>query len=157
MGRMKFIIIREAEGYNSEETTENEEKDIQTALDSVQGYGDYVDKHGKHFTDELAEFASMRMKNRNGMTHTWKVSEVKSAFERMGLEKPVKYTWGDATYAANMAYADFYGSSLKSEQDCLRYANDLMSDVDGYEGMILNRYLADIMGKEMKMDWSKYL
>lgn len=141
---------------DDEESTKSD-SEIKNALESVEGYGQYVEKHGKHFTDELAEKASKLMENRNGLYHSWGVDEVKIAFERMGLEKPDGYTWGDATYAANMAYADFYGSSLKTEQDCVKYAYDLMSDIDGYDGMILNRYIADLMGNEIKMDWSKYI
>lgn len=152
MGIIKFIIIREMD----EESTKSE-KEIENALESVEEYGQYLEVHGKHFTDELAEMASKRMKNRNGLYHSWSVNDIKNAFERIGLEKPEEYTWGDATYAANMAYADFYGSSLKTEQDCLKYSHDLMSDVDGYDGMILNRYISDLMGKKIKMDWSKYI
>lgn len=157
MEKIKLIIIREEMDEEESVNGSSKKEENEIALGSLKGYQEYVDKHGQHFTDELSEFASKRMKNRNGLFHSWSVSEVKSAFERMGLEKPDKYTWGDAAYAANMAYADFYGSSLKTEQDCLKYSHDLMSDVDGYDGMIMNRYLADLMGKEVKMDWSKYL
>lgn len=133
------------------------EKQVNEALSAVIGYKEYTEKNGMHFTTSLAEHASKAMKNRNGMYHTWTEREVKETFEKLGYIKPSGYTWGDATYAANMAYADFYGSSIKIETDCLKYAHDLMSDPDGYDCMILNRYLADIMGKKETMDWRPFM
>lgn len=60
------------------------------------------------------------------------------------------------TYAANMAYADFYPDPLKDEAACLRYAHKIANDPDGYDGMIFCRWTADAIGKAIKLDWEKF-
>ena len=59
-------------------------------------------------------------------------------------------------YAANMAYADYYGISLKTEVDCVKQAYADAADPDGYPGKIFNRWLADVMGMDIKVSWEKY-
>lgn len=61
------------------------------------------------------------------------------------------------TYAANMAYADFYPDPLKDEAACLRYAHKIANDPDGYDGMIFCRWTADAIGKAIKLDWEKFV
>ena len=61
------------------------------------------------------------------------------------------------TYAANMAYADFYPDPLKDEAACLRYAHKVANDPDGYDGMIFCRWTADAIGKAIKLDWEKFV
>lgn len=120
-------------------------------------YRRYVERHGHHFTDSLAEYASGMMENAHGEPgHHWSVTEVKDAFARIGLGKPEKSTWGDVAYSANMAYADYFGASLTTETECLKQAYADVSDPDGYEGKVFNRWLSDVMGKGTKIDWAKY-
>lgn len=120
-------------------------------------YTKYVAKNGPHFTDSLAEYASGLMDNAKGEpSHHWDTEDVKGAFSRMGLGKPEGATWGDITYSANMAYADYYGSSLTTEAECLKQAFADAADPDGYPGKIFNRWLADVMGKGERIDWAKY-
>ena len=85
------------------------------------------------------------------------MEEVKAAFEKMGFKKPETATWGDIAYSANMAYADYFGGSIKTEADAVRYAYDDVSDPDGYPGKIFNRWLADIMGQGSEVDWEEYI
>lgn len=127
------------------------------ALMSAKGYSEYVKKHGYHFTDALAEHVSKMMENANGQQHTWTTSQVKKSMESLGLSIPGKVTTGDVTYAANMAYADFYPDPLKDEAACLRYAHKVANDPDGYDGMIFCRWTADAIGKAIKLDWEKFV
>ena len=97
------------------------------------------------------------MENANGQQHTWTASQVKKSMESLGLSIPDKVTTGDVTYAANMAYADFYPDPLKDEAACLRYAHKVANDPDGYDGMIFCRWTADAIGKAIKLDWEKFV
>lgn len=106
---------------------------------------EYEKMYGMHFTPMLSEWASKRMENRDGTSHYWTREEVMGAMQKMGLKLPEDVRPCDAHYVANMAYADFYGSSLKTEADCLQYAHDYLSDPDGYEGLAFNRWVADMM------------
>ena len=82
---------------------------------------------------------------------------VEEFMESLGLSIPGKVTAGDVTYAANMAYADFYPDPLKDEAACLRYAHKVANDPDGYDGMIFCRWTADTIGKAIKLDWEKFV
>ena len=95
------------------------------------------------------------MVNANGQQHSWAASQVKKSMESLGLSIPGKVTTGDVTYAANMAYADFYPDPLKDEAACLRYAHKVANDPDGYDGMIFCRWTADAIGKSNQVGLGK--
>lgn len=71
------------------------------------------------------------------------------------MNNPGKVTTDDVTYAANMAYADFYPDPLKDEAACLRYAHKVANDPDGYDGMIFCRWTADAIGKSNQVGLGK--
>lgn len=130
----KIIIIhrhRDQFGDNAERLMRSEE------------YRNHIQTYGYHFSNELAEKASCNMKNTDGTTHTWTVEDVKRAVK----ELPQGSNWGDITYLANMAYADFFPGVIKTETLCLEYALSVAEDPDGYEGMAFMRYVADRIGK----------
>lgn len=145
----KYIIIKK-NGHQEPENNTNEfweDKD----------YVEYKNKNGMHFSDELAEWASKNMKNANGVKHTWSVEDVKNAFASLGYALPKGYTWGDATYLANFLYSDL-AARMKTETEAVSMAFTIMtSDADGYEGMIFNRYTADIMSKNEQVPWAKLM
>lgn len=122
---------------------------------NAQKFVDYVKKHGYHFSNKLAEWASAAMVNADGTNHSWSVKQVETVLENYGGKSVYgKCTIGDLTYLANMAYADFYPDVCKDETACLKYAIKVAKDPDGYEGMVFFRWLSDIIGKEMTdIDW----
>lgn len=127
------------------------------ALMSAKGYLAYIKKHGYHFTDALAEYASRIMENANGQSHSWTVSQVKKSFESLGFAIPDNVTPGDVAYLANMYYADQYPDPLRDEASCLKAAYNIANDPDGYEGMIFCRWLADIIGKRTIINWDNFV
>lgn len=149
--------------YHDDEELEREyqksrKEFITDTLEAMQGYKDYVEHHGYHFTDKLAEWVSHKMKNRNGDNeHHWSVSDVKGAFEKLGFKKPEHSTWGDATYAANMAYADYLGHSVKSDVDAVRHGYDDIADPDGYPGKVFNRWTSDVIGMSIDVPWEMFI
>lgn len=150
--KLKYIIMK-----HGSENSDHEETEKVEFWDDPE-YRKYKEKHGEHFCDKLAIWASKKMDNAHGdKSHSWTVEEVTSAFEKLGWKKPEMATWGDVTYSANMAYADYYGGSIKTEQDVLRYAYDDVSDPDGYPGKVFNRWLSDVMGKKIAVPWSEFI
>ena len=119
------------------------------------GYKDYVDKNSLHFTRSLQEYASKQMINSNGLVHTWTAEQVQNVCDVLNLKIPSTSTIDDVTYTANMAYADFY-PELLSEHQCIKYAVAVANDKDGYEGIQLCRWVADIAGKGEVVDWAKF-
>lgn len=52
----------------------------------------------------------------------------------------------DAVYVANMAKADFYGSSIDDDNHLAKFIKDYLDDPDGYEGIVFTRFYADCIG-----------
>lgn len=121
-----------------------------------EGYQAYKSKNGMHFSEALATHASSMMSNADGKEHTWSVEDVKSAFAALGYTLRGGYTWGDVTYMANMLYAD-YGQCLKTDVEAVKMAYAITGDPDGYDGMIFNRYTADIMEKGVCIPWDEVM
>lgn len=59
------------------------------------------------------------------------------------LDNEVGY---DAVYVANMAKADFYGSSISDDMHLAKFIKDYLDDPDGYEGIVFTRFYADCIG-----------
>lgn len=59
------------------------------------------------------------------------------------LDKDVGY---DAVYVANMAKADFYGSSISDDAHLAKFIKDYLDDPDGYDGIVFTRFYADCIG-----------
>ena len=63
----------------------------------------------------------------------------------------------DAAYLASMVEADFWGSSIKDEEQMFLYIKDVLCDVDGYDGIVFCRFLADCSAKGMPIMWDRML
>lgn len=161
MRGIRLIAIRHLESNNDKHHAENNDNyklPYETEANELMSdeFELYVKKHGYHFTEELAEYASRMMINSNGQHHSWTAAQVKKSMDSLGLDIPSNVTIGDMTYASNMAYADFYPELLKDETSCLKYAHKVANDPDGYEGIIFCRWTADIIGKAVKINWKKF-
>lgn len=116
----------------------------------------YIKKHGYHFTPALAEHASKQMTNADGSQHSWTTDQVRTAMTTAGHKLERNNTWGDATYLANMAYADFYPELLKKPEECITYAHLTIADPDGYDGLAFSRWLSDVVTLHISIDWEYY-
>lgn len=139
---MKYMIVTK----HTEDTKNNNESYLQ-----------YIDKHGYHFTNELAQYASSMMQNSNNVIHTWDSEQVRSVVDRLGYAIPSTSTIGDITYTANMCYADFFPSLIDTEDKCIQYAMNVANDIDGYEGIQFCRWLSDVNHKNITITWEKYI
>lgn len=63
----------------------------------------------------------------------------------------------DCLYVLNMAKADFLTSSIEDDKHLILYVKDLIDDPDGYEGLVFNRWCADLCGKHIKVDWCNFV
>lgn len=157
----KVIVIRHSDEEPDTKylanLKKNEDGSYTASVDVVKDddYKNYVAKNGLHFTRALQEYASKKMVNSNNSVHTWSAESVQNVCDILGLKIPNASTIDDVTYTANMAYADFY-PELLNEHQCIKYAIAVANDKDGYEGIQLCRWIADIMGKDEKVDWSKF-
>lgn len=156
--RLKYMICRKARerGHESAHEQDKYSRSAERIMQS-ESYEKYVEKHGYHFTDALSEHVSKGMKNANGTPHSWTVAQVINAMKGLSLSVPQGVTDGDIAYLANMYYADFYPDVLKDDVSCLKAAHAAANDIDGYEGMAFCRWVADAIGKNISIDWDKFI
>ena len=116
----------------------------------------YLRYNGPHFTKKLAEFAISKMKKDGKyleMTDEAKIERLMKQYN-IKLENDELY---DKVYVLNMAKADFYGTSLQTEQQLIQYVKDYLDDEDGYDGIAFNRFIADCARKGVTIKWEKMI
>lgn len=63
----------------------------------------------------------------------------------------------DAAYVANMCKADFLGSSIPDEYHLAMYVKDVIDDIDADDGIVFNRWYADMSYSGIAIDWEAML
>lgn len=121
------------------------------AIMNAPGYIEYIKKHGYHFTDKLASHVSKAMQNVSGTTHEF------TGIHVAGLKRNHNETNGDLLYTANMAFADFYPDIIPVADSCIKYAEAVATDPDGYEGMEFLRWTSDAIGKSITINWEDFI
>ena len=120
----------------------------------------YLRFNGRHFNKKLLEFAVSKMTTRvNGKEEklqpmTKKQLETLLDKHSIKLNNDVLY---DSVYVANMCKADFLGSSVPDDWHLALYVKDVIDDVDGYEGIVFNRWYADMVANGIPIEWDDML
>lgn len=120
----------------------------------------YMRNYGPHFNKKLCDFAVSKMKrNVNGkMQKIQPISreELKNLMSMNGfvLENDQLY---DSVYVANMCKADFLNSSIIDEIHMLKYVKDVIDDPDAVDGLVFNRWYADMCYMGIAIDWEEML
>lgn len=104
---------------------------------------DYLSKYGKHFNEELCKYAISLM------DHDKKALSKEQVDKILNNKIPEKNKLWDYVFVTNMAYNDFYGSSLKDEEHLALYVKDYIDDKDGYDGLPFCRWYTDMEGKNI--------
>lgn len=117
---------------------------------------EYLSYYGWHFSKKMCNWAVSKMyKIVNGTKQYIKEID-KEKFEQMladyGVELDCTFEY-DCLYVANMAKADFMGSSIQDERSLLLYVKDYTEDTDGYEGLPFTRFYADCIGSGVAIPW----
>lgn len=122
-----------------------------------EGMRAYLESNGWHFSKKMCEYAVSKMKDRNGnkvdMYPKEKVDQILKTYG-ITLKRDIMY---DATYVCNMARADFWQSSIPTEQMLALYIKDYINDEDAYDGMPFTRYYADCIGSGTPLDWEELI
>ena len=116
----------------------------------------YMRMYGPHFTKELCDFAVSLMEDEKGKITPITKKELEDKLKACGIE--LKYNkLHDAVYVANMCKADFLGSSIVDEPHLAMYVRDVIDDPDGYDGIVFNRWYADMCYLGIPIDWEDML
>ena len=117
------------------------------------GLDAYLSSHGWHFSKAMCKWAVSKMRDRNERRIEFRTKDQVEQFLRShGIE--LKRDNGyDAVYVIHMVYADFFGSSINTDDAIAKYVRDYIDDPDGYEGIAFVRFLADCEAKGIGIDW----
>lgn len=63
----------------------------------------------------------------------------------------------DYVYVANMCKADFLGSSVPDSAHAAKYIKDVIDDDDAYDGIVFNRWYADMCRKGVVINWEDFI
>lgn len=121
----------------------------------------YLRYNGAHFSKALCEYACRKIKKKAPSGGSVSVPMLtKEQVEMMLKEHKVELENNqlyDHVYVANMCKADFYGSSIEDDKHMANYIKDVIDDPDGYDGMVFNRWYADMCKKGIVINWEEML
>lgn len=120
-------------------------------------YKQYLKSYGHHFTKRLCDFAVSMMETDKGefIPFTKDVIDQKLAATNTKLQYNVLH---DYVYVANMCKADFLGESVVNDDIHLcKYIKNVIDDPDGYDGQVFNRWISDMEGMRIPIDWSEFI
>ena len=124
---------------------------------STKHYRKYQRLYGPHFTKELCDFAVSLMQDDKGIIEpiTKSQLEEKMRAQNINLEYNKLY---DAVYVANMCKADYLGDAVpNNDYNLCMYVKKTIDDPDGYDGQPFNRWMSDIQGMHIPVDWSEFV
>lgn len=99
----------------------------------MKGLRQYIKKHGKHFTEELA------MSVTNGK---WDSSEVMEKARSMVYYNVTGSTVGDIVFLTN--YAKDTGKSFyKTKHNCVKFALYIVGEYALHDGVMFNKWVGD--------------
>ena len=120
----------------------------------------YMRNYCPHFNRKLCEFAvGLMYKEENGKEvkiKPYNKDEVNSMLSLHGVRLKKNQLY-DAVYVANMGKADFLGSSIVDEHHLALYIKDVIDDVDAEDGIVFNRWYADMSYSGIAIDWEEML
>ena len=120
-------------------------------------YKQYLKQYGHHFTKKLCDFAVSLMETDKGEFIPFTKQEVEERLTSTGTK--LEYNkLHDHVYVANMCKADFLGDSVPNDNEHLcKYIKNVIDDPDGYDGQVFNRWISDMEGMRIPIDWSDFI
>lgn len=119
---------------------------------------EYLRHNGRHFNKKLCDFAIANMKCKQSSTgEVVKLAPITketidTLFKTYNIELDNNELY-DYVYVANMCKADFLGKSVPDEQHLCMYVKDVIDDVDAYDGVVFNRWYADMCRVGKPISW----
>lgn len=126
-------------------------------METTRLFKKYQKLYGRHFTKKLCEYAVSLMETRSGKINMITKEQLEEKLMQNGIVIEYNKLY-DYVYIANMCIADFFGRSVPEDDYHLcMFVKDAIDDPDGYDGQIFNRWLSDIKGMNIPVDWSEFV
>ena len=116
----------------------------------------YLRHYGWHFNRKILEFAVSKMTKNDVPIQMLTREKIDSLLKAYNIVLKNNQLY-DYIYVANMCKADFMGSSITDEEHLAKYIKDVIDDEDAYDGIVFNRWYADMCKKGIPIDWEDML
>ena len=116
----------------------------------------YLRYNGPHFTKALAEFAISKMTRNDKKIKSLSKEQVDLLLTNNKIDLKYNQLY-DYVYVANMIMADFIGESIEDDLHMSRHIKCIIDDTDGYDGLVFNRWYADMSALGIAIDWDSVL
>ena len=120
----------------------------------------YLRNYGPHFNRKLYEFATDKMtkisEGKEVKITPYEKEDIEIIMENNNVEVKNAQLY-DCAYVASMCKADFLGSSITDERHLALYVKDVIDDVDAPDGLVFNRWYADMCYMGIAIDWEEML
>ena len=120
----------------------------------------YMKNYGPHFNRKLYEFAVSHMTQivdgRERKIKPYTREETDKILSTYGVEVKNGQMY-DAAYVASMCKADCLNSSIIDEHHVALYIKDVIDDVDAPDGLVFNRWYADMSYCGIAINWEDML
>ena len=126
-------------------------------METTKSFKKYQRLFGPHFTKELCNYAVSMMEDANGPITPFTKTDIENKLNVRGIKLQYNKLY-DFVYVANMCKADFLGTAVPNDdQHLCEYIKHVVDDPDGYDGQIFNRWLSDVKGMKIPVDWSEFV
>lgn len=116
----------------------------------------YLRYNGPHFTKKLADFAISKMTKNDKPISKMNKETVDAVLNAYGIKLKNNQLY-DYVYVANMIIADFKGESIEDDLHIARHIKCIIDDTDGYDGLVFNRWFADMSALGIAIPWDDVL
>ena len=121
----------------------------------------YMRHNGPHFNKKLCDFAVSKMEKKDSNGHIvpltpYTKENVDTILKAHNITLKNNQLY-DYIYIANMCKADFLGFSIPDERSLALYVRDVIDDVDAPDGLVFNRWYADMSYMGIPIDWEEML
>lgn len=124
---------------------------------STKHYKKYQRLYGPHFTKDLCDFAVSLMSTDKGAIQPITKSQLEEKMRAQAINLQYNKLY-DAVYVANMCKADYLGDAVPdNDYNLCMYVKKTIDDPDGYDGQPFNRWMSDIEGMHIPVDWSEFV
>lgn len=118
----------------------------------------YISNYGWHFNKKAYEYATKYMKKYNSKTDAEELvepftkEEVDNLLNKYGISIHNKIMY-DYVYVATMCRADYFGSSIETERNLVKFIKDTVDDIDASDETTFRRWVATMVGNGAPIDW----
>ena len=117
----------------------------------------YMSHNGPHFNKYACKFAVDQMyKDEDEEFKPFTKEQVDGFLQSYKVKVKNNHLY-DAVYVANMCKADYLGSSVPTEEHVAKYIKDTIDDPDGAEGLVFNRWIADMKWLGIPIPWDEFV